>query len=294
MWQRVIGLLDWMARVHFVGTMLWGVGGWAVTFFSTAASGWDASSVWIASIFVGACCAIIYIAFKLNRFAPQPPERPVSIKPMTVGTEATSTILKCFFHMNDPGCVCPNTLLSRPKRTKGLPRQHSSAVVTGGIATTLTRTTATTLTPTGGMYKTAVPSSETLGTYYRVKASAEGSHIFNCKGRLEWMKRGSLTLIGEPVWLPFAPSESADFDSKTVHVGAPEHLDFLFISNDDKAELTPVDFMGPSSIPWQTLFAATGDYTMQIKILSSAATASINLLFRWTGDRKTSEIIQTG
>jgi hypothetical protein len=66
-WRRFIEFVDWTARAHFVGTMLWGGGGWAVTFFATSANGWDVSSVWISSLIAGACCAFIFIAFKLRR-----------------------------------------------------------------------------------------------------------------------------------------------------------------------------------------------------------------------------------
>jgi hypothetical protein len=64
MWRRFIELFDWAARVHFAGTAVWAGAGWAVTFFATSASGWDASLVWLASLFAGACCAIIFMAFK--------------------------------------------------------------------------------------------------------------------------------------------------------------------------------------------------------------------------------------
>jgi hypothetical protein len=67
MWQRFLSLIDWAARLHFLGTALWGGGAWAVTFFSTSAQGWDASSVWLASIVAGAGVAIIYIAIQLHR-----------------------------------------------------------------------------------------------------------------------------------------------------------------------------------------------------------------------------------
>lgn len=68
MWQRFIEFIDWAARVHFVGVVLWAFGGWAVTFFTTSVNGWDASAIWIASVVAGACCAFIFIAFKLHRF----------------------------------------------------------------------------------------------------------------------------------------------------------------------------------------------------------------------------------
>jgi hypothetical protein len=70
--SRIVSLLDWAARVHFVGTVLWGTGGWAVTFFGTSASGWDAATVWLSSLFAGACCAFIFVAVKAGRHASEP------------------------------------------------------------------------------------------------------------------------------------------------------------------------------------------------------------------------------
>jgi hypothetical protein len=69
MWRRFIELFDWVARVHFAGTAGWAVAGWAVTFFATSANGWDVSAVWLASLFAGACCAIIFMAFRAASFA---------------------------------------------------------------------------------------------------------------------------------------------------------------------------------------------------------------------------------
>ena len=39
--------------------------GWLVTLVVTFANGWDASSMWIASVVSGACCALVFIAFKI-------------------------------------------------------------------------------------------------------------------------------------------------------------------------------------------------------------------------------------
>ena len=36
-----------------------------MTLFVTFANGWDASSMWIASVVSGACCALVFIAFKI-------------------------------------------------------------------------------------------------------------------------------------------------------------------------------------------------------------------------------------
>ena len=36
-----------------------------VIFFVTFANGWDARSMWIASVVSGACCALVFIAFEI-------------------------------------------------------------------------------------------------------------------------------------------------------------------------------------------------------------------------------------
>ena len=58
-------LLDWPADRHLVGTMVCGGVGWLVALVVTFANGWDASSMWIASVVSGACCALVFIAFKI-------------------------------------------------------------------------------------------------------------------------------------------------------------------------------------------------------------------------------------
>jgi len=37
--RRIVEFVDWIARAHFVGTMCWAGGGWAVTFFGASAWG---------------------------------------------------------------------------------------------------------------------------------------------------------------------------------------------------------------------------------------------------------------
>jgi hypothetical protein len=61
---RFIGL-DRSASRHFVGTMVCGGVDWLVTLFVTFANGWDASSMWIASVVCGACCALLFIAYEI-------------------------------------------------------------------------------------------------------------------------------------------------------------------------------------------------------------------------------------
>jgi hypothetical protein len=62
--RRILEFIDWAARAHFVGTALWATGAWAMTFFGLSAIGWDAGTVWVGSVVVGACLALIFIAVR--------------------------------------------------------------------------------------------------------------------------------------------------------------------------------------------------------------------------------------
>jgi hypothetical protein len=66
--RRIVELIDWAARIHFIGTVACAGAGWVVTFFAASAGGWDPVAVWLASLAAGAFCAIIFIAFIANRF----------------------------------------------------------------------------------------------------------------------------------------------------------------------------------------------------------------------------------
>ncbi len=66
--RRLVEFIDWAARIHFVGWIAWAGGGWFVTFLAASAYGWDPVSVWVGSVVVGACCAMIFIAFKVHKY----------------------------------------------------------------------------------------------------------------------------------------------------------------------------------------------------------------------------------
>jgi hypothetical protein len=72
--RRFVDFIDWAARLHFIGTAVWAGGGWVVTFFAASAGGWDPVAVWLASLSAGACCALMFIAFKVHKYPafPQP------------------------------------------------------------------------------------------------------------------------------------------------------------------------------------------------------------------------------
>jgi hypothetical protein len=172
--------------------------------------------------------------------------------------------LLCTFDMQDiGGSVCPDTILTATRIAPG-PQVYSQL-----------RTI----------------QSTARGTYYRVEVCANGGSLSQCKGRLNSLKFGSTRLIAETVPLPFSPAHSNDAMEKTVHVGSPEYLDFLFITDENKVNLTPPDFLGPSAVNWCSLFDAYGDYTFDIGVLSPKAQSNITLLLHWTGKRETSKIV---
>jgi hypothetical protein len=90
--------------------------------------------------------------------------------------------LVCYFDMNDSGCVRPSTSLIRKKGDGNLRQETSSSPTFDSITIVPPPTT---LTATGSLGTPVVPSSGTLGTYYRVKVIAENDHIVGCSGRLE-------------------------------------------------------------------------------------------------------------
>jgi hypothetical protein len=276
-YQSVVAILDLLdlktAIVALVGSL-------AMIFIGSTDYSWSAPAVILAAIIAGAGLSIIFIALRLALVIFS--RRKVENEKLSEVPLGSSPLI-CYFAMDDSGCVRPNAIIRQLIR---LPQSTSSAVLSGGLET------GTTLTPGNLISRPLAPALETKGTYYRIKVSAAADYAPECKGRLEWMRRGSLLLIGEPILLPFAPSEAPDSISKRIHIGAPEYLDFLFISDFNRVVLTTLNFSGPSSISWETLFAVSGEYMFHIKILSPAGVASIDLLFRWTGNRATSEIIQ--
>ena len=191
--------------------------------------------------------------------------------------------LHCFFNMKDiGGCVCPNTVITRPKFINTLQSQSTSPFDPAWRGYTITPSTP-------DYIVTALPSEK--GTYYRIKVSVEHETVFSCKGKLESLKRGSQKIIPEPIDLPFAPAENPDHANKTIHFRHPEHLDFLFIADDNHVEVTPPNFYGPSNVAWSTLFSTPDDYVFDISVLSPTAQTNIAILFHWTGKRDTARLV---
>lgn len=184
--------------------------------------------------------------------------------------------LKCYFSMDDVGCVRPNT-----KMTVGGP--------SGSSAPTFTLVSTSSHFEVSPWNSVQVPMN-----YYRIRVDVDGvDHVENCRGRLEWVKKDGVTIVaGEPTTLPFAPSENKDAVSKTIHGNSSEFLDLLYIKDNNEVRITSYQFYGSSSIDWLGLFATPGEYRMKVQILSDGPTVGTEILFSWTGDRKTATLRQ--
>jgi hypothetical protein len=192
--------------------------------------------------------------------------------------------LRVSFDMDNFGCVRPGTEVYQ--RQVPIYGDNRSLTVTGIVPPH-------SIVPTMRvMWSEDFPKPEFYATYYRLEVECVGiESVENCFGRLESIsKDGPPIRYWEPTVLPFAPSEQSDAASRRIHEGSPAFLDFMFISDDNRAGLTPLGFVGASSVNWFQILAEPGVYSMRINILSDTPTVSIDVLFKWTGDRTSSEI----
>jgi hypothetical protein len=199
--------------------------------------------------------------------------------------------LRCSFNPKDiGGCVCPNIILKRTDRITGMRPSMASSAPTyfmGGTPFVFEGT----MVPTTAITQPTVEiANADRGTYYRVKVSAENGNALSCKGKLFSLVKGK-KLIAEQLLLPFAPAGNPDALEKTIHEGSPEHLDFLFISDTNRVELTLPGFVGPSGVEWQSLFDTPGDYSFDFQVLSPTTKGKTTVLFHWTGNRSTSHLV---
>jgi hypothetical protein len=201
-----------------------------------------------------------------SRAALPPPERPAPV----VAPQAQPALLppkaelKCSFNMNDAGCVRRNTVF-----TQIIP----------------------VLSPLPGA-PTQFTTQQTNCDWYRIRVDAEGGNISGCRGRILSVTRGGGELLsGENPSLPFAHGDQAD-GTITIYEGVQEDLDLLAIFN-DRVMLAVPPRQQSSSINWADMFTYAGDYQLKVAVTSPDAPASsIELLFRWTLNRNTAEIIQ--
>ena len=193
--------------------------------------------------------------------------------------------LRVSFDMNDFGCVRPGTEVYQ--KQSPVYGENRSLTITGIVQPH-------TLVPTTRMagFDVDFPKPEFFATYYRLQVNCDGvESVANCFGRLESVSENGMPIHHwEPTVLPFAPSEHGDAASKKIHRGSPAFLDFMFISEDNRAEIIPLGFTGSSSVDWRRIFSEPGLYVMRINILSDTPTVAVDLSFNWTGDRATSEI----
>jgi hypothetical protein len=186
--------------------------------------------------------------------------------------------LKCSFSMADSGCVRPNTKLTVQMSPTPEPnRNFGPNDSPGTLQTSLPQ------------FYSAVPL---CGTYYRLKVECDGvENVTNCCGRLESIRRDGQPIENwEPAILPFASAQRSDSLAKLIRRGSPEFLDFMFITDGGHVWLTPPNFLGSSSVDWDVLFNTPGTYTLRINVLSDTPTVPVDINFRWTGDRATSEM----
>ncbi len=191
--------------------------------------------------------------------------------------------LRASFDMNNFACVRPGTEVYQRHVSYG---DNRSLTITGIVPPH-------TLVPTMRMVEFGdFPKPEFFATYYRLRVNCDGiNSVANCFGRLESIsKSGAPIHHWEPTILPFAQSERENAACKKIHKASPAFLDFMFISDDNRAGLTSLGFIGASSIDWRGLFAESGLYVLRINILSDTPTIAVDVSFNWTGDRATSQI----
>jgi hypothetical protein len=170
--------------------------------------------------------------------------------------------LNCSFNISDAGCFRPNTTLNFVLRDDGVVDQKNTII--------------------------KIPCN-----WYRIKVVASGGTFIGCRGRIISIKRGEAQVFsGEIAILPFAPSEKEDAISKSIYEGAPEYLDLFALTENSKVTLALHKFIGSNSVNWTDMFSLAGDYRFEILVISAeSVAASTSLLFRWTLNPATSEII---
>lgn len=198
--------------------------------------------------------------------------------------------LKCSFRAHDAGCVRDGVRFSRIQNF-GLAASTAGPTSTSSFYSWGTSTESSI--PLGLMPDIQRRENSITATYYRIRVETDGTaQVPKCHGRLLEIKRGDEIIFdGEPADLPFAPSESADAIEKTIHDKAPEYLDFIAITSENKVFITTHEHKGSSSIDWENLFPVAGEYQFRIAIASMSPTIIIEPILKWTGDRQTSEMV---
>lgn len=173
--------------------------------------------------------------------------------------------IKCHFDILDAGCVRPNTTVS------------ALQVVLGAHSTT-----------------PELRESRKRGVYYRIAVEAAGTTIVEkCTGYITLITKNlQPCFVGEKLLLTFAPAEGADSTAKDLRPQIREHLDFMFIGDDNRPVITTKDFKFPSSINTDELFSERAEYVIHIVISpQNGMPTHYNIRFIWTGLRDTARLI---
>lgn len=128
--------------------------------------------------------------------------------------------------------------------------------------------------------------------YFRIKVSADNMAMINgCRATLTRILRdGAVAMDGENIPLPFAHELSA----KQVKDGVPEFVDLIAVSATNRVAIASKDFVVPSSIQPDTLFARLGKYTFRVVITcDNGPPITIEPILNWTGDSATSSVLAT-
>jgi hypothetical protein len=181
--------------------------------------------------------------------------------------------LKCSFNMKDTACAVRGVTIQFVKsRHSPLPEGISITAV-------------------------AMPdflsSNRITADYFRLRVETDKSVLVEkCEGHLMAIECEGKSLLGEPVALPFAPSERTDALSRTIHEHVPAYLDVVAITTENKVIVTTRNHQRPSSVQqFEQMFAKAADYRLRLAIASDGPTVRCNLLFKWTGDPNTAECV---
>jgi len=134
-------------------------------------------------------------------------------------------------------------------------------------------------------------SDGTAGTFYRLRLEADGAPvIFNVAGRLASLRRdGAELLQGDALRLTVTPAERVQPEVVDLYAGIPEFLDVL-VTTDKGSVFIPTRFV-PNSLDVATMFKEPGFYALTVAVMSPLTPMiEAEIVFRWTGDYKTSEL----
>lgn len=131
-----------------------------------------------------------------------------------------------------------------------------------------------------------------LAYWYRLYVENIGiDPAIECDARLRRLtKEGVITplIAGEIVKLPFAPATAADQYAKEIRNTREEYLDFLVITEQNRALVRALD--RSPGIAWDDMFSSYGDYLFEIGITSkNAGSVAVKIRFEWTGNFKTAK-----